>query len=216
MTDEITETTEGTRADGKLWVHPLTRAAWRAWLIANHQTSSGVHLVTWRRATGRPAVAYGDAVEEALCVGWVDSVAGKLDAERSTLWFTKRRPKSGWSRPNKERVERLLAARLMLPAGLAAIEEAKRRGTWSMLDDVEDLVVPDDLAAALAAVPPAHANWDAFSRPARRGILEWIIQARRPETRARRVEETATLAARNEKANQWVPPDQRPAKPESP
>lgn len=203
------ETTEGTRPDGKPWVHPLTREAWRAWLIANHETSSGVHLVTWRKATGRPSVAYGDAVEEALCVGWVDSVAGKLDEERSTLWFTKRRPKSGWSRPNKERVGRLMAAGLMLPAGLAAIEEAKRRGTWSLLDEVEDLVVPDDLAAALAAQPPARANWDAFSRSARRGILEWIVQAKRPETRARRVHEAATLAARNEKANQWVPPDQR-------
>lgn len=211
MTDEITE---GTRADGKPWVHPLTRAAWRAWLIANHQSSSGVHLVTWRKATGRPSVDYGAAVEEALCVGWVDSIAGKLDDERSTLWFTKRRPKSGWSRPNKERVERLNAAGLMLPAGLEAIEEAKRRGTWSLLDDVEDLVVPEDLAVALAAVPPARANWDAFSRSARRGILEWIAQAKRPDTRAGRIKETATLAARNEKANQWVPRDQRSVPPD--
>lgn len=206
MTDE---TAEGTRADGKPWVHPLIRAAWRTWLLANHETSNGVHLVTWRKATGRPSVAYGEAVEEALCVGWVDSIAGKLDQDRSTLWFTKRRPKSGWSRPNKERVERLLADGLMLPAGLAAIEEAKRRGTWSLLDEVEDLVVPDDLVAAFAARLPARANWDVFSRSARRGILEWIVQAKRPETRARRVEETATLAARNEKANQWVPRDQR-------
>lgn len=209
MTDESTETTEGTRPDGKPWVHPLARGAWRAWLIANHETSAGVLLVTWRKATGRPAVTYAEAVEEALCVGWVDSIAGKLDDERSTLWFSKRRPKSGWSRPNKERVERLIAAGLMLPAGLAAIEEAKRRGTWSLLDDVEDLRVPGDLAAALAALPSARANWDAFSRSVRRGILEWIAQATRPGTRARRVEETATLAARNEKANQWVPPNQR-------
>ena len=209
MTDDTAETTEGTRPDGKPWVHPLTRAAWRAWLIANHATSVGVHLVTWRKATGRPALAYGEAVEEALCVGWVDSVAGKLDQERSILWFTKRRPKSGWSRPNKERVERLILEGLMLPTGLAAIEEAKRRGTWSLLDEVEDLVVPDDLAAAFTANPPARVHWDAFSRSGRRGILEWIIQAKRPETRARRVQQTATLAARNEKANQWVPPAER-------
>jgi len=209
MTDLIEMTTEGTRPDGKPWVHPLTRVAWRTWLIANHELSGGIHLVTWRKATGKPAVGYGEAVEEALCVGWVDSIAGKLDQERSTLWFTKRRPKSGWSRPNKERVERLIADGLMLPAGLAAIEEAKRRGTWSLLDEVEDLVVPDDLAAALAANPPARVYWDAFSRSGRRGILEWIIQAKRPETRARRVQETAALAARNEKANQWVPPEER-------
>ncbi len=127
------------------------------------------------------------------------------------LWFTARRPRSGWSRPNKIRVERLLAQGLMLPAGQAAIDEAKRRGTWSLLDDVEDLVVPDDLAAALAANPPAagqlgrlqpigaaRASWSGSSRPS----------GRRRERSASR--ETATLAARNEKANQWVP--QRPAR----
>lgn len=203
-------TEEGIHPDGRPWVLPSHRAAWRAWLVANHEISGGVHLVTWRRSTGRPSVAYGDAVEEALCVGWVDSKAGTLDDERSTLWFTARRPRSGWSRPNKERVERLLATRQMLPAGLAAIEEAKRRGTWTLLDAVENLVVPDDLAAAFAQNPPAQANWDAFSRSARRGILEWI-EAKRPETRAKRVTETAALAARNEKANQWVPPEQRSA-----
>jgi uncharacterized protein YdeI (YjbR/CyaY-like superfamily) len=200
---------EGTAPDGKPWVHPLDRAAWRAWLIANHATSRGAYLVTWRRHTGKPAVSYDDAVEEALCVGWVDATARTLDDDRSLLWFTARRPRSAWSRPNKVRVERLAAQGLMLPAGLAAIEESKRRGTWSLLDDVEDLVVPDDLAAAFDANPPARANWDAFSRSARRGILEWIVQAKRPETRARRIAETATRAARNEKANQWVPRDQR-------
>lgn len=205
----MSEADEGIAPDGKPWVHPLDRAAWRAWLVANLETSTGAYLVTWRRTTGKPAVTYEEAIEEALCVGWVDSTARKLDDGRSMLWFTSRRPRSAWSRPNKKRVERLLAVGLMLPAGLAAIEESKRRGTWSLLDEVEDLVVPDDLALAFAASPPARANWDAFSRSARRGILEWIVQARRPETRARRIEETATLAASDEKANQWVPPDQR-------
>ena len=201
---------EGTHpVDGKPWVQPADRASWRAWLVANHATSSGVHLVTWRRATGRPTVDYGDAVEEALCVGWVDSKAGKLDEDRATLWMSPRRAKSGWSRPNKERVERLIASGRMLPAGLAVIEAAKASGTWALLDDVEDLVVPDDLALALDAAPPARANWDAFPRSARRGILEWIVQAKKPETRARRIEETALKAARNERANEWVPPDRR-------
>jgi uncharacterized protein YdeI (YjbR/CyaY-like superfamily) len=193
---------EGTAPDGKPWVHPLDRAAWRAWLIANHATSSGAYLVTWRRHTGRPAMPYEDAIEEALCVGWIDSTARTLDDDRSLLWFTPRRPRSVWSRPNKMRVERLLAEGLMLPPGLAAIEESKRRGTWSLLDDVEDLVVPDDLAAAMDANPPARMHWDAFSPSSRKLLLGWIVQARRPETRARRIAETATRAARNEKANQ--------------
>ena len=196
-------------ADGKPWVQPSDRASWRAWLVANHGSSNGVHLVTWRRATGRPTVTYDEAVEEALCVGWVDSKAGKLDADRATLWMSPRRPKSGWSRPNKVRVERLMAAGRMLPAGLAVIDEAKRRGTWTMLDEVEDLVVPDDLALALDATPPARTNWETFPRSARRGILEWIVQAKRPETRARRVEETAAKAALGQRANAWVPPDRR-------
>jgi len=205
----VTVPKEGVAPDGRPWVHPLDRAAWRAWLIANHATSRGAYLVTWRSATGRPAVSYGDAVEEALCVGWVDSKAGKIDDERSILWFTARRPGSGWSRPNKQRIERLTAAGLMLPAGVAAIEEAKRRGTWELLDAVEDLVVPDDLGAAFVANPGAREQWDGFSRSARRAILEWIVQAKRPETRAKRIDETARLAARGEKANQWVPPSER-------
>lgn len=195
--------------DGRPFVHPHDRAAWRAWLIEHHATMRGVHLVSWRRASGRVPLDYAEAVEEALCVGWVDSKGGKLDEVRGMLWFAPRNPRSGWARSNKERVARLIADGRMLPAGQAAIDEAKRRGTWTMLDDVEDLVVPDDLATALAAHPPASDHFAAFSKSARRALLEWIRQAKRPETRARRIEETATLAARNEKANQWVPRDQR-------
>ena len=208
---DFAEPPEGIAPDGRPWVHPLTRGAWRAWLGEHHGTSRGVYFVGWRRSSGKTPVDYAEAVEEALCVGWIDSKGGKLDEDRGILWFAPRSPRSAWARSNKERVARLTAAGLMLPAGLAVVEDAKRRGTWTMLDDVEDLVVPDDLAAALEASPPARANWDAFSKSARRMLLEWIRQAKRPETRARRIEETATHAARNEKANQWVPPDQRKA-----
>lgn len=205
----VTDITEGFEPDGKPWVHPLDRAAWRRWLVEHHGTSSGAYLVTWRRSTGKPALTYEEAIEEALCVGWVDATARRLDDERSMLWFTARRPRSGWSRPNKLRVERLLADGLMLPAGLAAIDEAKRRGTWSLLDDVEDLVVPEDLAIALRANPPAQIHWDAFSPSARKALLGWIVQARRSETRAKRIAEIAAKAARNERANEWVPRDRR-------
>jgi uncharacterized protein YdeI (YjbR/CyaY-like superfamily) len=200
-------TEESTAPDGRPMVGPFDRAGWRAWLIANHATSSGVHLVSWRTGTGRTSVPYADAVEEALCVGWIDSVGGRLDDERGLQWFSPRRSKSGWARSNKERVKRLIAAGQMLPAGLAAIEEAKRNGTWSLLDDVENLVVPDDLAEALAAHPPAREHWDAFSRSPRRAILEWIAQAKRPETRATRVAEAAERAARNERPPQFRPRD---------
>jgi uncharacterized protein YdeI (YjbR/CyaY-like superfamily) len=184
-------------------VHPLSRAEWRAWLAQHHGRSSGVWLVSFKKGTGQPRVEYDEAVEEALCFGWIDSKPNKLDEARSLLWFAPRKAKTGWSRPNKERVERLLAAGLLQPAGLAKIEQAQADGSWTALDAVEELQVPADLVAALVAQPPAESNFLAFPRSAKRGILEWIQNAKRPETRAARIAETARLAKVNERANQW-------------
>ncbi len=129
---------------------PADRAAWRAWLAANHETARGVWAVTYRRAAGKPVVSYEALVEEALCFGWIDSTGRTLDNERGMLRFTPRRRGSVWSRPNKERVERLIAAGSMTAAGLRAIEAARADGSWDALNDVDALIVPDDLAAALA------------------------------------------------------------------
>ena len=188
--------------DGRPMIDPPDRAAWRAWLATNHTRPTGVWVVMDRRGTNPTQVDYESAVEEALCFGWIDSKVVKLDTKRTLQWFSPRRPGGTWARTNKARVERLTEAGLMTPAGLAVIEDAKRTGAWTILDDVENLVVPDDLAAAFAAAPPAQANWDAFSRSAKMFILTWIIQAKRPETRAARVAETARRAAVNEKANE--------------
>jgi uncharacterized protein YdeI (YjbR/CyaY-like superfamily) len=185
-------------------VHPEDRAEWRAWLEAHHATAKGVWLISWRRGHG-PRVEYEDAVEEALCFGWIDSQGGNLDERRSRQYFAPRKPTSGWAATNKARVERLIAEGRMAPAGLEAIERAKANGSWTLLDDVEQGVIPGDLAAALAARPPAAAMFDAFPKSARRAILEWIAQAKRPETRARRVLETAERAAGNERA--YPPPE---------
>jgi uncharacterized protein YdeI (YjbR/CyaY-like superfamily) len=181
-------------------VGPFDRAGWRAWLIANHATSRGVYLFSWRRPSGRTSVSYEEAVEEALCVGWIDSSGRNIDEERSIQWFAPRRARSAWARSNKERVARLTAAGLMLPAGLAAIDEAKRTGMWTLLDDVEKLIAPDDLAAALRDRPPARDRWDAFPPSARRAMLQWVVEARRPDTRAGRILQIAEKAARNERA----------------
>lgn len=185
--------------------HPKSRADWRTWLTKHHTRETGVWVVTYRKGAGKPIVGYDDLVEEALCFGWIDSRPRKLDEKRTMLWFSPRKAKSAWSRPNKERVERLIAAGLMTPAGQAKIDAAKRDGLWTKLDAVEELTIPEDLARALAEQPPAAEFFEAFPRSAKRGILEWIEQAKRPETREKRVEETARLAKRNERANQWRP-----------
>jgi len=184
-------------------IHPKTRAEWRRWLERHHARDEGVWLISYKKATGRPRLEYGEAVEEALCFGWIDSKPNKLDQERSMLWFAPRKAGTGWSKPNKERAERLIAAGLMAPAGLAKIEAARRDGSWNALDAVEAIEMPPDLLKALAANGAASQYFDAFPRSVKRGILEWIANARKPETRAKRVEETARLAVDNIRANQW-------------
>ena len=186
-------------------IHPRTLADWRAWLAANHTRAEGVWLITYKKAAGKPTLSYEASVEEALCFGWVDSKGGKLDEERTMLYFAPRKTGSGWSRPNKERVARLIAAGRMAPAGLAKIEAAKADGSWTLLDAVENLEVPDDLAVEFARYPDARAHFDAFPRSARRSILEWIVQAKTPLTRAKHIAETARLAQENVRANQWRP-----------
>jgi len=189
-----------------------SRQQLRDWLEEHHRSSPGVWLVTWKKAAGSRYVSYDEVVEEALCVGWVDSLPRSLDHERTMLLITPRRPRSSWSRANKERVERLTAAGLMRRVGLEVVEAAKRSGTWTALDDVERLVEPPDLRAALDADPAAREHWDAFPRSARRGILEWLLTARTEATRHERVTETVTLAARGERANQWRGRPRRPAR----
>lgn len=196
---------EGLAPDGRPTLHLLTRAEWRAWLSEHHQSSPGVWFVTFKRTSGRPRIEYDDMVEEALCFGWIDSKAGTLDDERSMVWTSPRRAKSGWSGLNKRRVEVLEAAGLMTEAGRRMVDLAKATGTWDLLTDVENLVVPPDLAAAFERVPGSWERWDGFSRSARQGVLSWIVQAKRAETRANRIDETVRLAALGEVANTWKP-----------
>jgi uncharacterized protein YdeI (YjbR/CyaY-like superfamily) len=181
-------------------VQPDTVEDWRAWLAANHTRPVGVWLVTWKAGAPGRTIGYQESVEQALCFGWVDSKAKGLDAERTMLWFAPRRTRSGWARTNKERIERLTAAGLMAPAGQAVIDAAKADGSWTLLDDIEDLVVPVDLAAAFDAHPGARENWDRFPRSPRRAMLVWLVEAKRPETRAKRVAEIAEQAALGNRA----------------
>jgi uncharacterized protein YdeI (YjbR/CyaY-like superfamily) len=174
--------------------HAETRAAWRAWLVANHATARGVWLVSWRGATGRPAVPYPEVVEEALCFGWIDSTTSTLDDERGLQLLTPRRPRSSWTRLNRERVARLESQGRMTDAGRRAVDVARANGWWMRYDPVEDLIEPEELAAALDAVPAARAHWDAFPPSARKMMLWWVVSAARPDTRARRIATIVTEA----------------------
>jgi uncharacterized protein YdeI (YjbR/CyaY-like superfamily) len=184
--------------DDKPRVQPAGRAEWRAWLEANHRASGGVWLITWKRRAGEPTVGYEEAVEEALCFGWIDGVIRRVDDDRLMEWFAPRRPKSTWARTNKERVARLEAAGLMTEAGRRAVEIARANGSWESLDVIDALVVPDDLAVALAERPEARERFDASSVSVRRSALAWVYQARRPQTRAARVEQIAATAGRGD------------------
>lgn len=179
---------------------PTGRAEWRRWLERNHATSGPVWLALLKKGASAKGVSYEDAVQEALCFGWIDSTANALDDDHYLVWMGRRKPRSGWSGVNKRRIERLIADGAMTPAGLAAIEAAKADGSWTKLDASHALRVPRDLTTALKAYPNARRHFDAFPPSARRMILGWIDSAKRPETRAKRVAETAQLAEENVRA----------------
>ena len=182
-----------------------------AWLRDNHGQRESVWLVTWKKNSGGRYVPGREVLETLLCHGWIDGLRRKVDDERTMLLISPRRARSNWSRLNRQIAEELIRRGKMKKPGRAAIESAKRDGRWNRLDEVEDLVIPDDLAAALADKPGARVLFDGFPPSSRRGILEWIQSAKRSETRARRIAETAEKAAKNIKANFPVGRDRGPA-----
>lgn len=172
-------------------------AGLRAWFVEHHASAGGVWLVTWKRSSDPERhVAYEAVVRECLRVGWIDGQARGVDDRRSSILLTPRRPGSGWARTNQHRVAELEAAGLMLPRGQAVVDTARADGSWSLLDDVEDLVEPPELAAALDADPEARRHWDAFPRSPRRAALVWLAGAKRPATREKRIAEIVGRAAR--------------------
>jgi uncharacterized protein YdeI (YjbR/CyaY-like superfamily) len=183
-------------------VTPKDRRAWRRWLERHHAQPNGVWLLIRKKGSTQAGVDYEDAVQEALCYGWIDSKAVAHDDDHYRQWMSPRKPTSGWSASNKRRVADLIERGSMAPPGLAAVEEAKRNGSWDKLDATQTLDIPPDLAKAFRAHPPARKHWNAFPPGVRKQILAWIGSAKRPETRARRIDQTARLAAENVRANQ--------------
>jgi len=178
-------------------IYATTRQEWREWLWENHTKKQGVWLIQYKKATGKPTLTWSEAVDEALCFGWIDSIKKKRDEESSMQFFSKRKPSSTWSKINKEKVDRLVENGLMAPAGLECIKRAKKNGSWSCLDAVEALKVPKDLIAALRRYKGAKSYFDGLSKSTRKAILQWVVLAKRPETRKKRIDEIAVLASQN-------------------
>jgi len=175
------------------------RHEWREWLKKNHLTSPGVWLIYYKKGSGKSSVSYNEAVEEALSFGWIDSKVNSLDEERYMQIFTPRKPRSSWSKLNKQRVERLIEAGLMTQAGLDKVEAAKKDGSWNMLDATQNKQIPQDLIDALSSSQKAHDNFMAFSDSSKKMIAAWIEDAKRPETKKRRVNKVVSRAAENKK-----------------
>ena len=174
------------------------RAQWRAWLEQNHARETIIWLVYYKKHVDKPSISYEEAVEEALCFGWIDSTVRRIDDQRHMQRFTPRKKNSNWAASNRERVARLLAAGRMAPSGMAAVEEAKRDGSWERLMEFESGDnIPNDLSAALAAEPDASKNFYNFTRAQRAHYLWWLADARRAATRQKRLEEIVRRSGAN-------------------
>jgi uncharacterized protein YdeI (YjbR/CyaY-like superfamily) len=180
--------------------HARSRDQWRSWFEANHDATRGVWLCSWRTVTGGPRCPYPDAVEEAICFGWIDSTTTTLDDERGLQLFTPRKAKSSWTRLNRRRAFEMEAQGKMTDAGRRTIDAAKKNGWWLIFDPVEDLIEPDDLRRALDTNPSARVHWDQFPPSARKIMLWWVVSAAKEETRVRRIDDIVVNASAGERA----------------
>ena len=169
--------------------------AWRDWLQRHHTDRAEIWLLLHKKHVREPSVSYEEAVEEALCWGWIDGLTKRWDERAYAVRFTPRKPGSVWAKSNVDRVERLVAEGRMRPSGQALVDEAKRRGTWEQAAADRLETTPPDLEKALAADPAAQERWLAWTAGQRRQYVYWLLDAKRPETRARRVAEIVRRAA---------------------
>lgn len=176
------------------------RSDLRNWLQQNYFQEQGIWLVTYKKAS-KYYLPYQDIVQECLCFGWIDSLPRKLDQMRTMLYICPRKKGSHWSKVNKEHIVQLEAASLIHQAGFNKIEQAKKDGSWTFLDDVEALILPADLKQAFEQNKAALVNWEAFPRSVKRGILEWIKNAKKAKTRAKIIQDTVNKAQNNVRAN---------------
>ena len=173
---------------------PTNSQEWRKWLEKNHEKKQSVWLICYKKSSDKPTLNWSDAVDEALCFGWIDSTKRSIDEESYMQYYGKRKPNSMWSKINKQKVEKLIADGRMTYAGFAAIETAKQNGSWTLLDQVEELIIPDDLEAAFSKHSGSKDFFLSQSRSIKKGMLAWIVLAKRNETRQKRINEIAKCA----------------------
>ena len=182
---------------------PASREEWRGWLKENHLSKQSVWLVYSKKKSNIPTVTWSDTVDEALCFGWIDSTGRSLDDDKFMRFFCKRKPNSVWSKINKGKVQQLIAEGLMQPAGYESIGIAKQNGSWIILDDVEELQIPKDLEKEFKTKKGSKDFFLSLSKSVRKSILQWLVLAKRPETRYKRINEIAELAAQKLKPKQF-------------
>ena len=182
---------------------PKSRTDWRKWLEKNHQSKQSVWLVYFKLSTKVASVSWSEAVDEALCFGWIDSTKKTIDKERYMQYFSRRKPNSTWSKINKEKVAKLIQNNLMTKAGFDSIETAKQNGTWLLMDDVEKLIIPEDLRIALNKNESSMEFFQSQSKSIKKTMLHWVVIAKRIETRKKRIAEIARLAAKGIRPNQF-------------
>ena len=183
--------------------YPKSRQEWREWLQDNHDKKQSVWLIYYKKKSNIPTVIYSEAVDEALCFGWIDSKSKPIDEHKFMQFFSRRKPNSVWSRVNKEKIERLTNEGLMTEAGYEIIEIAKQNGSWTILDEAEALIIPDDLDKELQKRKNAKEYFLSLSRSDKRNILQWLVLAKRQETREKRIAEIVELADKNQKPKQF-------------
>jgi uncharacterized protein YdeI (YjbR/CyaY-like superfamily) len=183
--------------------YPETPEQWRTWLKENHTREKGIWLVQYNKKYGKPSLSWSEAVDEALCFGWIDSLKKKLNDESSIQYFGKRKPKSTWSKINKQKIEKLISENRMSKAGLDCIVIAKENGSWEILDSVEELLIPEDLMLELSRRTDATEFFHSLSKSVKKMMLQWIVLAKRSETRQKRILEIAEAAEKKMRPKQF-------------
>ncbi|WP_432713651.1 YdeI/OmpD-associated family protein [Pedobacter sp.] len=182
---------------------PASQQEWRQWLLENHSSKQSVWLIYSKKKANNPTLTWTQAVDEALCFGWIDSKAKPLDDEKYLQFFCQRKPNSGWSKINKLKVEQLIEQGLMTKAGCESIEKAKQNGSWNILDDVEELVIPDDLEKEFNIHPGSKEFFMNLSKSVKKQMLHWLVQAKKLETRQKRINIITESAAKKQKPEQF-------------